>query len=130
MSKWTVTVDEYEQIQLIKKQCAIVTVQPRQRKRRKRAQIRRQINRMCAMSKIMIAAAAVLGLTIHPVLAANYHDHHRWTNAGTLTFRSGSDGHHHVLQRLQPGAAQADWGVRAYGCISHPDYGLYTPHFC
>jgi hypothetical protein len=26
--------------------------------------------------------------------------------------------------------AHADLGVQGYGCLAHPDYGLYTPHFC
>ena len=81
------------------------------------------------MRRIMIGAVTIVGLTIGPALATNYHDYHSWGNAGILS-GSDSDGHHNVLQRFQLGAAHVDLGVRGYGCISHPDYGLYTPHFC
>jgi hypothetical protein len=40
------------------------------------------------------------------------------------------DDHHRVFRRFQSGSAHVDLGVKGYGCISHPDYGLYTPHFC
>jgi outer membrane biogenesis lipoprotein LolB len=34
-------------------------------------------------------------------------------------------------QSTHPGyQAHGDLGVRGYGCLSHPDYGLYTRHFC
>ena len=38
---------------------------------------------------------------------------------------------HTQTQVTHPGyTAHVYLGVRGYGCISHPDYGLYTPHFC
>ena len=77
---------------------------------------------------IIMFALATMGAAHARV--ANYHDYRPWANAGTLTFRSDSDDHHHAFQHLQPGAAHVDLGVSGYGCISHPDYGLYTPHFC
>jgi hypothetical protein len=88
--------------------------------------------RTFVMSRILRVATAVtmIGFAtigVAQARAPNYHDYHPWASAGTLTFGSDSDDHQHVLQRLEPGAAL---GVRAYGCISHPDYGLYTPHFC
>jgi hypothetical protein len=87
------------------------------------------------MSKILTTATAIimLGLTTMGAAharAANYHDYQPWAHAGNLTFSMDSNDDHHVLQRLQLGAAHVDLGVRGYGCISHPDYGLYTPHFC
>ena len=48
----------------------------------------------------------------------------------TFTFRGDPDDHHPVFQRPSFGSAHVDLGVGGYGCISHPDYGLYTPHFC
>ena len=44
--------------------------------------------------------------------------------------RSEASDTHHVLQRLEPAAAHIDSGIREFGCIAHPDCGLYTPHFC
>jgi hypothetical protein len=82
------------------------------------------------VAKIMVGALVVVGLAISPALATNYHDYHPRADAGILTFRSEPDAHYHVLQRFQPGAAHPDLAVRGYGGISHPDYGLYTPHFC
>jgi hypothetical protein len=50
--------------------------------------------------------------------------------AGPAALGGNSDDHHRVFQRFQSGSAHVDLGVKGYGCISHPDYGLYTPHFC
>jgi hypothetical protein len=49
---------------------------------------------------------------------------------GTLTFRGAADHHDHVPLGFWPGSVHVDLGVKGYGCIAHPDYGLYTPHFC
>jgi hypothetical protein len=48
----------------------------------------------------------------------------------TLPFGGDPDDHHPVFQRVPLSSAHVDLGVRGYGCIAHPDYGLYTPHFC
>jgi hypothetical protein len=93
------------------------------------------IKRTFIMSHIlrMTTAIIMLGLATTGATharAANYHDSQPWANAGTLTFSSDSDDHNHVRQRLQPRAAHVDLGISGYGCIAHPDYGLYTPHFC
>jgi len=81
----------------------------------------------------MATAVIILGLATTGAAharAANYHDYQPWANADTLTFSSDSDYHHYVRQGLRPNAAHVDLGVRGYGCLAHPDYGLYTPHFC
>jgi hypothetical protein len=80
---------------------------------------------LATTTTIIMLGLATMG-TAH-ARTANYHDYQPW--AGSLKFSSGSNDHHHVLQHLQPGAAHAHLGVRGYGCISHPDYGLYIPHF-
>ena len=48
----------------------------------------------------------------------------------TFPFSGNPDDHHPVFQRVPFGSAHVDFGVRGYGCLAHPDYGLYTPHFC
>ena len=49
---------------------------------------------------------------------------------GAFAFAGYPDPHHHVSQGSRIGSVHVDLGVKGYGCLGHPDYGLYTPHFC
>ena len=49
---------------------------------------------------------------------------------GAFAFAGYPDPHHHVSQGSRIGSVHVDLGVKGYGCLAHPDYGLYTPHFC
>jgi hypothetical protein len=44
-------------------------------------------------------------------------------------YSSAPDDRHFSL-RSRPGSVRVDLGIEGYGCIDHPDYGLYSPHFC
>jgi hypothetical protein len=93
------------------------------------------------MSKILATAMAaiVLGVAATSVAQArhiNYRHHHfRASYAGPVYWKA--------LRELWPWNVQgrgvagvaprfSDPGpqIKGYGCLAHPDYGLYTPHFC
>ena len=74
------------------------------------------------MSKILTTAATIIALGLAATGAADARgnfdrDSHPFAQAQTRDTHPGYTAHF-------------DLGVRGYGCISHPDYGLYTPHFC
>ena len=74
------------------------------------------------MSKILTTAATIIALGLAATGAADARGN----------FHRGSHPFAHAQTRDTPRgyAAHVYLGVRGYGCISHPDYGLYTPHFC
>jgi hypothetical protein len=49
---------------------------------------------------------------------------------GAFAFGGNLDAHHHVSQSSRTRSVHTDLGIQGYGCLAHPDYGLYTPHFC
>jgi len=49
---------------------------------------------------------------------------------GVFAFTGDRDAPRHVAQGSRIGSIHANLGVQGYGCLAHPDYGLYTPHFC
>jgi hypothetical protein len=59
-----------------------------------------------------------------------------FATTGAAQARGNFDGDSHPFAQAQTQnthrgyAAHVDLGVRGYGRLSHPDYGLYTPHFC
>jgi hypothetical protein len=92
------------------------------------------------MSEIFTTATAVimLGLSATGVAQArpiNYQHHFHAGYAGPVYSK--------VLRELSPWNVPGrsvvgvppqfnnpDPQIKGYGCLAHPDYGLYTPHFC
>jgi hypothetical protein len=84
---------------------------------------------------ILLAVAAFAGGAFTPEAQAFSHHNGRAEFGdthigGAFAFTGDPDGHRHVPQGSRFGSLHADLGVQGYGCLAHPDYGLYTPHFC
>ena len=58
---------------------------------------------------------------------AEFHETHI---RGAFAFAGDLQARDHVSRGSRPGSVPVDLGIRGYGCIAHPDYGLYAPHFC
>jgi|SRR5215469_2395434 len=52
------------------------------------------------------------------------------TIGGASAFAGDLEALPHVSRGSRPGSLHVDLGVEGYGCVAHPDYGLYAPHFC
>jgi hypothetical protein len=84
---------------------------------------------------IVLAAAAFVGGTSTPEMQtfgdkngrAEFGDTHI---GGAFAFAGYPDVHGHVSRGPRTGSVDVDLSVKSYGCLAHPDYGLYTPHFC
>jgi hypothetical protein len=84
---------------------------------------------------ILLVAAAFVGGAFAPEAQAFGNDNERAEFGethigGAFAFTGDPDAHRHVPQRPRIGSVHDDLGVQGYGCLAHPDYGLYTPHFC
>ena len=84
---------------------------------------------------ILLAVAAFAGGRLPPGAQAFDHNNGRAEFGdthigGAFAFTGDLDAHRHVAQGSRIGSIHADLGVQGYGCLAHPDYGLYTPHFC
>ena len=45
------------------------------------------------MSKVLTTAAAIIGLSLGPALAANYHDYHAWSRHSKVALGSSNPGY-------------------------------------
>jgi len=92
------------------------------------------------MSKILITAMAVIMLGVATTSVAQarrikYHHHHHGSYAGPVYARAPRELWPWNVQGrgfagVAPQFSNQGWQIKGYGCLAHPDYGLYTPHFC
>ena len=68
------------------------------------------------MVGIMLAFAATGVAQAHPI---NYQHHHSHAGYAGPVYSQAP----HAFNNPGP-------QIKGYGCLAHPDYGLYTPHFC
>jgi hypothetical protein len=90
------------------------------------------------MSKMLITATAVIMLGVAATSVAqarpiNYQHHHfHGSYAGPVYAKAPRELWPWNVQGrgLAPQFSNRGPQIKGYGCLAHPDYGLYTPHFC
>jgi hypothetical protein len=93
------------------------------------------------MSKILITATVVVKLGVAATSVAqarpiNYQHHHfHASHAGPVYARAPRELWPWNVQGVGVAGVALQFSnrspqIKGYGCLAHPDYGLYIPHFC
>ena len=86
-----------------------------------------------ARAVIMIGIAATSVAQARPINYQHHHFHARY--AGPVYAKAPPElwpwsAQGRGFAGVAPQFSNRGPQIKGYGCLAHPDYGLYTPHFC